>query len=185
MGRLLTPGRIEGFLVLAALLCLANALLLAGILGHFFRGSQIVPVAAAALLIVNPCDYSRFFVMWTTNYYWMALFFLLLAVRLYLASHESGSRARLAAACVALLAAGLTSEGGLPLACLAPPLLWLSGRNRARFLPWAFAWYGTLALLAARFLLHLLLLKESGYQSRLLASAALTPRCCSRMPSSS
>lgn len=202
LGQLMTPDRVDGFLVLAALLCLANGLLLTGITAHFFRDDWLIPLAAGALLIVNPCDLSRFYVIWTSLAYWTTLFFLLLAVRLYLASYTQGSRLLLAGACVALTAAGLGNEGISLMAFLAPGLVWLSrGQRRGEknekkegqdqqsrpgssplalgpspLAPWLFAWYGTLALVAGRFGVHLLLVRwQDGYQARVLASANLTP----------
>src|SRR5262249_51952552 len=93
--RLLTPDRIEGFLILPTALCLANGLLLAAILARFFRAGSLVPLAGAALLIVNPSDPSRFYVLWTTNFYWTTVFLFLLGVWLYLAAYQRGSRALL------------------------------------------------------------------------------------------
>src|SRR5437879_3428590 len=151
LARLLTPDRIDGGLILALLLCLGNALLLASILAHFFRGDRLLPLVAAGLLLVNPCDSSRFYVLWTSNYYWTAILFLLSALRLYLASYERGSRPLLAAACVLLGAGVLCYELFLPLALLAPIVLGASVRTRERVIPWAVAWYGTMGLFSARY----------------------------------
>jgi hypothetical protein len=174
LGRLMTPDRVDGFLLLAALLCLANGVLLTGIVSHFVRDDWLIPLAAGALLIVNPCDLSRFYVIWTTLCYWTTLFFLLLAVRLYLASFARGSRLLLAGACVALTAAGLGHEGVSLVGCLVPGLVWLSPVRRHRF-PWIFAWLGTMALLVGRFGVHLLFDGvQGGYQAQVLSSAHLT-----------
>jgi hypothetical protein len=173
LARLLTPDRIEGFLIVAFLLCVGNALLLAGILTRLFPEDRVIPVLGAVLFVINPCDASRFYVIWTTNCYWTALFFLQLAFLLFLESAPRGSRWMLAGACVSLLAAGLSSEAILPLACLAPMVLWLSGRGVGVGLTWGIAWYGSMTLLATRFLVHLAV-DNVGYQGRMLAGSNLS-----------
>src|SRR5262249_9011371 len=116
----LTPGRIEGFFILAIALCLGNALLLWGIVRRLLPGGGALAVAAAALLIVHPGDSSRYYILWTTDYYWTTLFLLLLAFWLYLVSYERCSRLLLLTACVCLGAALLSSEACFPLAALGP-----------------------------------------------------------------
>lgn len=154
-GQMLSPGRIEGFLWLAAFLCWGNALLLFAILRELLPQARVLPAAAAVLLIVNRADASCFYVLWTTNIYWTSLLLLLLALWLFLASNRRGSRGLLTLACLALAAALLSNEGTYPLATLGPVLAWLVGRHRHRLLVWAYAWTGTVALFALRFVLFL------------------------------
>src|SRR5262245_44764622 len=80
----LTPDRIEGFLWLAAALCLANGLLVGAIIRRVMPGGTLVAAAAAALFIANRAEPLRFFPLWATIYYWLALFWLLLAFWLVL-----------------------------------------------------------------------------------------------------
>src|SRR5438309_2110650 len=74
VARSLTPDRIEGFLWTATALCWLNALLLFALIRRLVPGEPVLALLAAALLIVNRSDSSRFFVLWTTNCYWTALF---------------------------------------------------------------------------------------------------------------
>ena len=73
-----------------------------------------------------------------------------------------------------MLAAGLSHEGLLPIECLAPALLWLTGRGRQRLVVWTFAWYGIVALIAARYVVHFVL--DHSYQVGLLSAADLSFR---------
>jgi hypothetical protein len=175
LAKALTPDRIQGFLWVAALLCLANGLLLYGALRQAWPGACALPAAAAALLVVNRADSSRFYVMWTTNFYWSALAFFLLGLWLLLLSYRRGSRALLALACLSLAGALLINEGVLPLAGLALVLLWLVRGARGRGLVWTYAWLGTMTLLAARFALFLLARGENSYQAAQAAGALRQP----------
>src|SRR5262249_47656610 len=104
---LVGPGRIEPFVVIAALLCVLNGLLLAAILAHFFRDDWIVPLAGGLLLVVHPCDLSRFYVIWTSDCYWYTVALLQLGVWLYLESAARDSRLLLGGACLVLMGTGL------------------------------------------------------------------------------
>ncbi len=172
---LLMPDRVEGFLIAAFLLCTVNALLLWAILRLLLPTSGAVPLAGALLLLASPADPSRFFVMWTTDLYWTALFFFLLAVWLFLLSYERQSRALLVSSCFSLGMALLTSEGLFPLAVLAVTLLWLV-RHRGRYpLVWGYAWLATIAMLATRFGIHLLHQGAHSYQAQQSAEALHQP----------
>ena len=160
----LTPGRIEGFLAVAVLLCFLNAVLLLAIVRRLLPGGALAAVMAAALFIANRAEPLRFFPLWTTNFYWMAVFWLLLGVWLLLVSHDHRSRKLLVAACVSLGAALLTSEGLYPLALLGPILLWLRGARGAQLAGWSYAWLGTVTLLAVRLGIYLLQHGASSYQ---------------------
>jgi hypothetical protein len=164
LGQTVTPDRVEGFLGMAVALCFLNGLLLMAIIRRVLPGGTLVGVAAAALLIANRAEPLRFFPLWTTNFYWMALFWALLGLWLLLLSHDRRSRGLLAASCVALGAALLTSEGLYPLALLGPLLLWLQGARGPRLLSWSYAWFGTLTLLAARFGTFLWQVGSDSYQ---------------------
>src|SRR5206468_3034518 len=104
IAKALTPGSVEGFLWLATALCCANGLLLTMILRRAVPRLGSLAFAAGVLLVVNRADPSRFFVMWTTNFYLTALFFFLVALWLLLLSRDRGSRPLLLCACVALAA---------------------------------------------------------------------------------
>jgi hypothetical protein len=164
IARALTPGRIEGFLWLAACLCLANGLLLYGVLRQVWPGAHALPAAAAALLVVNRAECSRFFAVWVANSYWTALALFLLGLWLFLLSLRRGSRLLLTLSCLALAASLLASEGLFPLAALGLGLMWLVRGPRGRPAVWGCAWAGTLALLAARFGLFLVARGADGYQ---------------------
>jgi hypothetical protein len=167
----LTPDRIEGFLLVGAALVLANSLLMVAILSHFFRDDWLVPLLGGVLYLINPCDLARFYVIWAANNYCFAVFCGLLATWLFLESGARGSRLMLVGACGALLLLGLCHEGLLPLECLVPGLLWLSGRAKGRLLPWMYAWYGVVAISITRFAIHLCI--DPSYQAGLLGSADL------------
>ena len=92
MAELMTPDRMEGFLLLATGAMLLNALLVSAILSQFFRDDWLVPLLGGALYLVNPCDGLRYYVIWAANCYLTSLFFCLLAIWLYLKSGALGSR---------------------------------------------------------------------------------------------
>jgi hypothetical protein len=172
LGQTLTPDRIEGFLWLAAALCVANSVLLMAIIRRLLPGATLVGGVAAVLLVADRAEPLLFFPLWTTNFYWLALFWLLLALWLLLLSADRQGRGLLAASCASLGAALLTSEGLFPLALLGPLLLWLRGRRGSPLRIWSYAWLGTAALLAVRFGAHLLTSAEVPYQARQLAGVA-------------
>jgi hypothetical protein len=175
IAKALTPGRIDGFLWVAAFLCLANALLLYGVLRQIWPGAHALPAAAAVLLVVNRADLSRFYVLWTTNFYWTALAFFLLGLWLFLLSLRRGSRRLLTLACLALGAGLLVNEGLFPLAALGLGLVCLVRGARGHRLVWAWAWGGTVALLATRFALYLKALGANSYQMGQAAGAFRNP----------
>ncbi len=169
LGQILTPDRIEGFLWLAAALCFLNSVLLMAIIRRLLPGALLVAGVAAALFIANRAEPLLFFPLWTTNFYWLALFWLLLALWLLLLSHDRQERGLLVASCASLGAALLTNEGLFPLALLGPVLLWLRRRRGSELRIWSYAWLGTMALLAVRFGAYLLSRPDSSYHARLLA----------------
>jgi hypothetical protein len=192
LGQSLTPGRIEGFLWLASGLCWLNGLLLYLILRELWPEARVLRAAAAVLLIVDPSDPARFFVMWASAYYWTALVFTLGGIWLYLHSYRTGSRPLLTLACMTLAVALLTSEAGYPLAAMAwlMPLVaaGFSLRRVGRRLKpaateasvtrvslWSLAWGGTLAILAVRFVLFLMQRGDSAYQITHVAGALRGP----------
>jgi hypothetical protein len=174
LGQTLTPDRIEGFLWLAAALCFANSVLLMAIIRRLLPRGALVAGMAAVLLVANRAEPLLFFPMWTTNFYWLALFWLLLALWLLLLSDERQGRGLLVASCASLGAGLLTSEGLFALALLGPLLLWLRGRRGSSLRTWSYAWLGTMTLLAVRFGAHLLLSQERTYQGRTLAGVGVT-----------
>jgi hypothetical protein len=171
----LTPGRIEGFLWLATALCWVNGVLLFAILCELLPQARILPAAATVLLIVDRSEPTRFFVMFTTNNYWMALAFLLMGVWLFLRSYRIGSRPLLALSCAALGGTSMISEAGYPLAALAPILAWFRREHRQRLPTWTYAWVGTLALFALRFLLFLADRGAQSYQGTQLTGVLGNP----------
>ncbi len=171
VAQILTPGRIDGLLYVAVGLCSLNALLLIGIIRRMLPGGAAVAMAAGVLLVVNRAEPLLFYVAWTTNFYWAALFWFLLALYLLLLSQDHASRWLLAMSCASLGAALLTSEGLFPLSLLAPVLLWLRNGNREQLVTWMYAWLGTVALLAVR--LTIFLASNLSYQGGLLARARM------------
>jgi hypothetical protein len=171
VAQILTPGRIDGLLYVAVGLCSLNALLLIGIIRRMLPGGAAVAMAAGTLLVVNRAEPLLSYVAWTTNFYWAALFWFLLALYLMLLSQDHASRWLLAMSCASLGAALLTSEGLFPLSLLAPVLLWLRNGNRERRVIWMYAWLGTVALLAIR--LTIFLFSNVSYQGGLLARARM------------
>jgi hypothetical protein len=166
VGRSLTPGRIDGFLWLGAAVCWLNGLLLFAVLRELLPRARLLPVAAAVLLILDRSDPSRFYVLWISNVYWAGVALLLAGAWLFLWSHRRGSRLLLVPACAMLGGALLTCEGAYPVAVLVPALAWLRKEYRGRLPAWVCAWYGTLALLATRFLIFLSQQGDKAYQTR-------------------
>jgi hypothetical protein len=174
-GAALTPNRIEGFLWLAAAMCWANALLLFAIVRQVLPRARVLPVAAAVLLIADRSDPARFFILWATNFYWMALGLLLLGVWLFLWSYRRGSRPLLLAGCLALAASLLLYEAAYPLALLVPALGWFMRAHRRRLAVWSYAWLGTLGLLGARLALFLAHKGADSYQAQAAGSGFRDP----------
>lgn len=176
VGRLLTPGRIEGFLWLGAALCWANGLLLYGLLRELRPKMPLLAVVAAALLVTDRSDQSRFYVLWTSNFYWVALALLQLGLLLFLVACRRRSRPLLALACLSLVASLLVNEAGLPLTLLAPALAWFGRGRRELSPPWALAWLGTVGLLGLRVLMFLVGHGADAYQAQQYAVARDEPR---------
>jgi hypothetical protein len=151
----LTPNRIEGFLLVAGFLCFANGCLLCLLIGRLLPRATPVAVTAAVLLTVHRADALRFLVMWASNHYGTVLFLLLLASWLFLLSYARQSRALLVSACIALGCSLLSNESVYPTAALLPVLGVAVRRDWRRYSVWAFAWYGTVAMLAVRFTFQL------------------------------
>jgi hypothetical protein len=175
LGLAWTPGRIDGFLWLAVGLCFANSVLLYALVQRLWPHARLLPVVAAILLTVHHGEPSRFLVLWTGNFYSMALCWLLASLWLFLDSYGRGRAGQLVLACVCLGAALLTSEGLFPLAVLGLGLLWLVRRRGANLTTWAYAWSGTIALLAVRFAAYLLTKGSNAYQLRQSSAAVHDP----------
>jgi hypothetical protein len=173
---LLRPGRVEGFLWVGTLLCFANGWLLYLLLSRLMPRAALVPVAAAVFLIVNRADPLRFYVMWAANHYATVTFLLLLASWLFVLSYQAQSRGLLVLSCVALGGSLLSNESAYPTAALVPLLGLAVRRDRERYAVWAFAWYGTLALLASRLLYHLFAGAGGSYQAEHSREALRHPR---------
>lgn len=156
IGRQLTPDRIEGQLIIAGILCLANGVFLLGVIRELFPQDRLLPVVAGVMMILNRGDLSRFMIMWTTSLYWGPLCFILLATWLFLVSSRRRSRLLLFAACFFLGAALLGTEGLFPLAGVLSFLVYRYWQDRRHGLLWFLAWNGTVALLACRFVQFLL-----------------------------
>jgi hypothetical protein len=172
----LMPGRIEGFLWLAVFLCFGNAWLLFLLLGRLMPRATAIPTLAAILLIVHRADPLRFFIMWASNHYETVIFLLLLASWLFVLSYERQNRILLVLACVALSGALLSNESAYPSAALIPVLGLAVRREWKRYSVWAFAWYGTITLLATRLALFLLISRDASYQSGFLKELIRHPR---------
>ena len=170
IGQTLTPDRIEGFLWLAVALAFLNSLLLMAIIGRLIPGDPPVAWVAAALFLANRAEPLRFYPLWATNFYWLALLGVLLGFWLLLWSHDRGLRLGLAASCLSLGAAGLMLESVYPLAVLGPVLLCLRGARGPRLWAWSYAWLGTLGLLAIRFGQYFLAARGRAYQARYLSA---------------
>ena len=171
----LSPDRVEGFLWAACVLCWLNGLLLYAILRRLMPNSGSLPIIAGVLLIINRSDSSRFYVMWTTNFYWTALFLLLLSFWLLLLALERRSRPFLVCSCVALATGLLTSEGIFPLALLGCVFICLKGRDRHSRVVWGAAWLGTITLLASRFVVYLTFRDGQSYQTAQLSETFSQP----------
>lgn len=161
----LKPGRIEGFLWVASFLCFASGWLLYLLLGRLVPRSSFVPVAAAVFLVVNRADPLRFYVMWASNHYLTVTCLLLLASWLFVLSYQAQSRGLLVLSCVALAGSLLSNESAYPTAALVPLIGLAVRRDRERYSVWAYAWYGTVALLASRLVYHLLTSAGGSYQA--------------------
>ncbi|RBP43894.1 4-amino-4-deoxy-L-arabinose transferase-like glycosyltransferase [Roseimicrobium gellanilyticum] len=166
LGRQLTPDRIEGQLIVASLLCLANGVFLMGVVRELLPKDRILPVAAGVMMVLNRGDLSRFMIMWTTSLYWGPLCFILLATWLFLVSSRRRSRVLLFAACFSLGVALLGTEGLFPLAGVLSFLVYRYWQDRRHGFLWFFAWNGTVALFASRFVQFLLSKGGDVYQLR-------------------
>jgi hypothetical protein len=166
LGRQLTPDRIEGQLIIAGILCLANGVFLMGVIRELFPQDRLLPVVAGVMMILNRGDLSRFMIMWTTSLYWGPLCFILLAAWLFLVSSRRRSRLLLFAACFFLGAALLGTEGLFPLAGVLSFLVYRYWQDRRHGLLWFLAWNGTVALMACRFIQFLLSRGGDVYQLR-------------------
>ena len=166
LGLQLTPDRVEGQLIVAALLCLGNGVFLMCVLKELFPSARLLPVAAGVMMILNRGDLSRFTIMWTTSLYWGPLCFLLLAVWLWLVSSRRRSRLLLFAACFFLGCALLGTEGLFPLAGSLSLLVYRYWQDRRHGTLWLAAWVGTVGLFTARFLQFLLASDGNSYQFR-------------------
>jgi hypothetical protein len=175
LAQLLTPGRVEGYLVVAVALCFANAWLLFTLVRGLLPAAGKVAAAAAVLLVVSRAEPSRFFVLWTACYYNATLFLLLLSLWAFWRSYERQQRGLLLLACATLGGALLASEGVLPLAMLSPVCLWLRRRDNRGFAVWACAWCGTAAVLVARFAVFLRIRGGEAYQAQLIATVLGDP----------
>ena len=175
LAQALAPGRIEGFLWLGAGLCWINGLLLFALLSELLPRARVLPVAAAVLLIIDRSDASRFLVMYTSNFYWTALALLLAALWLFVRSYRLGSRLLLCVSCLLLGGSLLCYEAAYPLAVLAPVLAWFHREHRRRLPVWAWAWVGTVGLLAVRFLLFLANSRAKSYQASVSAQMMRQP----------
>lgn len=169
VGQSLAPGRIDGFLWLAAGLCWINGVLLFATLREVLPRARVLSVAAAVLLVIDRSDPARYFVMWCSNFYWTALALLLLGVWLFVRSYRLGSRFLLVLSCLSLGGALLTNEAAYPLAMLGPVLAWCVCERRRCFLAWIYLWAGTIALFATRFLLFLVHCGTGAYQANKLS----------------
>ena len=166
LGQMLTPGRVEGHLWLSGILIAFNAVMLFGIIRCLLPSEPMIAAAASVLSVCHRGDSSRFFVMWTGNWYWTTLAFLLAGTWLLLRSAHTGRRGLLAAGCIAVAISLLGNEAGYPLAALGPIFLYLNGVRGRRLLVWSYAWLGTIGLMAVRFLLYMLT-STGNYQSDL------------------
>jgi hypothetical protein len=160
----LLPDRIEGFLWVGTFLCFANGWLLYLLLGQLAPRSAIVPGVAAVLLVINRADPLRFFVMWASNHYQTVVLFLLLATWLFVLSYTSRNRALLVLSCLSLSGALLSNESSYPTAALIPLIGLAVRKDWKSYLAWTFAWYGTIALLTARFVVYIFMQQATSYQ---------------------
>ena len=166
LGQLLTPNGVEGHLWLSGILIAFNAVMLYGLIRWMLPTEPMIAAAASVLLICHRGDSSRFYVMWTGNWYWTTLAILLASLLLLLKSAQSERRGVLVLACLSLAVSLLGNEAGYPLAALGPILLYLDGIRGRRLLVWCFAWLGTTGLMAARYVLYMLT-NSGNYQSNL------------------
>jgi hypothetical protein len=149
--RTLGPERIDTFLWLGVGLWLANGLVLLAILRQLFPRASAVPWLAAAFVVLNHCDPTRYQVMFATIVYHTALLYFQLAVWLLLFSYRIRSRSLLLGSCLFLAAALLCTEGLFPLTLLGPVILCPGGQRGRDFVVWSYFWLGTVGLLAVRF----------------------------------
>jgi hypothetical protein len=169
VSRHLTPNSINGIFWLAGALWFAAALLLATLVRQVLPGrSDGLAGAAGALMIVCRAEPSRFFVMWTGNWYVTTLTVFLAALNLFVWSFRRERREALVLGCVALGVSLLTSEAPFPLTLIAPLLLLgrprESQRDWGRIAVWSSAWIGTVGVLACRFVYSVLTHGQASYQ---------------------
>ena len=150
----LSHNSINGFMVLAVSFRFLGGVFLYGIL-RCLAPRGIVPVLAAILYIVNPCEPLRYMMLAMSGYFF-TLCLLLFSFLLLFRSYATGNRWMLSLSCVSL---GVTllaaNEGGYPLAAFMTFLLPVCGGKRSHLLLWVYAWVGTISLLAMRFLIYL------------------------------
>ncbi len=174
LGSWLCAGRIEGFLGLASLLCLANAALIWYGLRLMVPRSQTIALAAAMLFMVNRADPLKFYPLWAANPYGLGVFCFLLASVLFIYSWQRQQRMTLIIACGSLACSLLMYEVGYLLAMIPIVLLWLDRRRCSTVGVWLFAWMGTTGMMAGRFILFLVGNGES-YQLKQAAKSGANP----------
>jgi hypothetical protein len=152
----LSPKSVDGYLWLAFILRFGTALFTAGsILEMLPRSKETKAVAllAALLFIANPSEVSRFLVISLPAYH-VGIFALSGAVFLYLYSYRTQRRSLLLISCVLLGISLLSYETGFPIAAFAAFLPWIR-RREGHLRVWTYAWIGTWAVLATRFVVYL------------------------------
>jgi len=162
IANLISPNSIDGYLVLAICFHFLSSLLLYSLLRNAIPGLSPVPIVASILLAVNPSEPMRYMMVTMSGYYF-APFLLWLSIWLYFSSFKRESRILLALSCFLLGGSIASHEAAIPLAMVVPLLLWLSDRTRSHFGCWAYAWLGTVSILAIRFAIFLRL-NPAAYQ---------------------
>jgi hypothetical protein len=168
-----SPQSVDGYLWMAFILRLCTGLFTAGAVLELLpraKETKAVALVAAILFIANPSEVSRFLAI-SLPVYHIAVFTFTGAVFLFLYSYRIQRRSLLLLSCIFLGISLLSYETGFPLAALVTLFPWLLRRNRHRLL-WAYAWFGTWAVLAARFAVYLWIGGEGTYQA--LAGSSLS-----------
>jgi len=172
LGHLLAGGRIEGFLWLSTIEAFVGAWLVWLILQTVLPGARSLALGAAALYVVNRADPLKFYPTWAANPYGLAVVLLLLAGWLFVVSWQRQNRVMLVASCLSLMASLATYETGYLLAGLPILYVWMRRRRDSQWRFWIAAWISTVALMAMRFALFLLM-SERAYQNNMVKSANL------------
>jgi hypothetical protein len=165
----LSPNRVDGFLWLAFILRYLTGITLYSLLRLLFPEWRAFALTAAVLFVANPSEPTRFLAIYMQAYN-MGVFFLVLSLGLCIHSYWRENRITLVGSCLSLGISLLIVEVGFLVSLLWPLILLLIRRKNVSVLPWLYAWFITLIILAGRFI-QTQVLSGGSYQGSVLGTS--------------